>query len=168
MTPATVTGVTDRDGNVLEQWHPEAHTALRADTAFIMTQLMHGVIEEGTGSKAKTLNWNLGGKTGTTDDYTDAWFIGFDRDITLGVWVGFDQKKPIGEHATGAVAALPLWMNIMKTWIERQRKLIGDPLPFERPGNVVLISTPTGPEYFIVGTEPAKLESQKSEVKGQK
>jgi penicillin-binding protein 1A len=75
MTPVTVLGVTDRDGNVLEQVRPEAHNALRADTAFIMTELMHGVIENGTGRAAKSLNWNLGGKTGTTDDYTDAWFI---------------------------------------------------------------------------------------------
>jgi len=157
MSPVTVLGVTDRDGNVLEQYRPEAHNALRADTAFIMTQLMHGVIEDGTGRAARALNWNLGGKTGTTDDYTDAWFIGFDRDITLGVWIGFDQKKPImASNGTGAVIALPVWQEIMKTWVERRRKELTTPPEFERPGNVILVSTPTGPEYFIVGTEPGK------------
>jgi penicillin-binding protein 1A len=156
MSPVTVLGVTDRDGNVLEQYRPEAHNALRADTAFIMTELMHGVIEEGTGKNARTLNWNLGGKTGTTDDYTDAWFIGFDRDITLGVWIGFDQKKPIqASNGTGAVIALPVWQEIMKTWVERRRKELGQPPEFERPGNVVIVSTANGPEYFIVGTEPS-------------
>ena len=67
------------------------------------------------------LNWPLGGKTGTTDDYTDAWFIGFDPDITIGVWIGFDQKKPIGDKQTGTPVALPIWMEIMKSWVERRR-----------------------------------------------
>lgn len=155
MTPVTVTAVTDRDGNVLEQYRPEAHNALRADTAFIMTELMHGVIEEGTGKAARALNWNLGGKTGTTDDFTDAWFIGFDRDITLGVWIGFDQKKTIAANGQAAVIALPVWQEIMKTWVERRRQELGQAPEFERPGNVVIVNTANGPEYFIVGTEPA-------------
>ena len=156
MSPVTVLGVTDRDGNVLEQWRPDAHNALRADTAFVMTEIMHGVIENGTAKAAKALDWNLGGKTGTTDDYADAWFIGFDRDITIGVWIGYDQKKPIGPNAGGAVVALPLWQDIMKTWVDRRRKELPGPPEFERPGNVIIVSTPAGPEYFIVGTEPGK------------
>ena len=83
-----------------------------ADTAFVMTSLLRGVVEHGTAVKAMALNWPVAGKTGTTDDFSDAWFIGFDPDITLGVWVGYDQKKPLGSGMTGAEAALPIWILI--------------------------------------------------------
>jgi penicillin-binding protein 1A len=155
MAPVTVMSVSDREGNILEQYRPEPHDAIRADTAFIMTQLLHGVIENGTAVSAKDLDWPLGGKTGTTDDYTDAWFIGFDPDITIGVWVGFDQKKIIADRATGTTVALPLWKDIMKTWVVRRRAELPEPPQFVKPGNVILVNLPTGPEYFIVGTEPA-------------
>jgi penicillin-binding protein 1A len=156
MAPATVLSVTDREGNILEQFRPEPHDALRANTAFIMTELLHGVVENGTAASAKDLNWTLGGKTGTTDDYTDAWFIGFDPDITIGVWVGFDQKKVIADRATGTTVALPLWKDIMKVWVDRRRKELGEPPQFNRPANVIIVNLPTGPEFFIVGTEPGK------------
>jgi len=154
MAPLGVLEVTDRDGNTLEQHRPEPHEALRADTAYIITNLMHGVIQHGTGSGAGVLNWPLGGKTGTTDDYTDAWFVGFDPDITLGVWVGFDQKKPIGEGQTGTVAALPIWIDIMRTWVDRRRDELAEPPDFSRPGNIVVVDTEYGPEVYIAGTEP--------------
>ena len=94
----------------------------------IVTELLHGVVQHGTGANADTaaLNWPLGGKTGTTDDYTDAWFIGFDPDITIGVWLGFDQKKTIGDNATGTTAALPIWTSIMKAWVDRRRQELPD------------------------------------------
>ena len=82
-----------------------------------MTNLLRGVVQRGTAARAAALNWPVGGKTGTTDDYTDAWFIGFDPDITIGVWIGLDQKKPIGRNMTGSEAALPVWIDIMKAWI---------------------------------------------------
>jgi penicillin-binding protein 1A len=154
MAPLLLTDVVDRDGNTLEQHRAEPHEAIRADTAYIMTNLLEGVIEHGTGAEASQLNWPLGGKTGTTDDYTDAWFVGFDPDITLGVWVGFDQKRPIGHNQTGAVAALPIWEDIMRTWVARRRAALPSPPSFERPGNVVTVPTDKGPEVFIAGTEP--------------
>ena len=156
MSPASVLSVSDREGNILEQYRPEPHDAIRADTAFIMTELLHGVIENGTGAAAKELKWTLGGKTGTTDDYTDAWFVGFDPDITIGVWIGFDQKKVIADKATGTTVALPLWKDIMKVWVDRRRKELGEAPDFTRPPNVIVVNLPTGPEYFIVGTEPGK------------
>ena len=156
MTPVTVMSVSDREGTILEQYRPEPHDALRADTAFIITELLHGVVENGTGVAAKELKWTLGGKTGTTDDYTDAWFVGFDPDITIGVWIGFDQKKVIADKATGTTIALPLWKDIMKVWVDRRRKEIGEPPEFTRPANVIIVNLPTGPEFFIVGTEPGK------------
>jgi penicillin-binding protein 1A len=153
MTPLPVLSVVDRDGNILEEHRAAPHEALRADTAYVMTSLLAGVVQNGTAASARSLEWPLGGKTGTTDDYTDAWFIGFDPDITVGVWVGYDQKKPIGPNQTGTAAALPIWRDVMAGWIERRRKIVEAPT-FERPSNVVITSTPRGPEAFIVGTEP--------------
>lgn len=79
-----------------------------------MKVLLKAVVEEGTATAAKVLNRPLFGKTGTTNDYTDAWFIGFDERIVLGVWVGRDDHKPIGPKETGARAALPIWIEVMK------------------------------------------------------
>jgi penicillin-binding protein 1A len=155
MTPQSLRQVVDKDGTVLEDVRPEAHDVIRADAAYVMTYLMQGVVQHGTGRPAAAAipNWPLGGKTGTTDDYTDAWFIGFDPDITIGVWVGFDQKKPIGEGQTGTAAALPIWIDVMKSWVDRRRGLPQAP-EFTRPGSVVLVATANGTEAFIAGTEP--------------
>ncbi len=154
VAPLSILSVVGRDGTVLEQQHPQPSEALRADTAYIVTDLLEGVIREGTGGAASRLDWPLGGKTGTTDDYTDAWFVGFDPDITVGVWVGFDQKRSIGANETGAAAALPIWQNIMASWIRRQRVARADRPVFERPGNIVTVMTDHGPDVFVAGTEP--------------
>ncbi len=155
MSPLTTLEVLGRDGNMLEQHRSEPHEAIRADTAYIVTTLLEGVVKHGTAAAAGSIQWPLAGKTGTTDDYTDAWFVGFDPDITVGVWVGFDKKRPIGVNETGAAAALPIWEDIMKSWIAR-RRAAGTPAPtFQVPGNIVMVDTPSGPESFIAGTEPA-------------
>jgi len=154
VAPMTILQVTDRDGNVLEEHRPETHEALRADTAYVMTHLLQGAVQHGTGAKAQVLNWPVGGKTGTTDDYTDAWFIGFDPDITLGVWVGHDQKLPIGPEQTGTAAALPVWIDVMRPWVERRRAELTGPPTYERPNNVIMVMTSKGLEAFIAGTEP--------------
>jgi penicillin-binding protein 1A len=154
MTPLFTLQVTDREGNTLEQHRAQPHEAIRADTAYIVTHLLEGVVKHGTAASANRLNWPLAGKTGTTDDYTDAWFVGFDPDITVGVWVGYDQKRPIGGSQSGTVAALPIWIDIMESWIVRRRNELPEPPEFVRPGNVVIADTAYGPEAFIVGTEP--------------
>jgi penicillin-binding protein 1A len=162
MQPYAVLKVTDRAGNVLEENRPEPKDAIRADTAYVVTNLLRGVVQRGTAAKAASLNWPVGGKTGTTDDYTDAWFIGFDPDITVGVWIGLDQKRPIGHNMTGAEAALPIWMDVMKAWIADRK----EPPKFEPPGNIVFVSVDKGgvsaaegtpgaiSEAFIAGTQP--------------
>jgi penicillin-binding protein 1A len=156
MTPYSIINITDRDGNIIEENRPRAHEAIRADTAFVMTNLLRGVVQRGTAGRAAALNWPLAGKTGTVDDYTDAWFVGFDPTITVGVWVGYDEKKPIGPNQTGAAAALPIWMDVMRTHIEQSgdRK---NPPQFEAPGNIVFVTlADTGiTEAFINGTQPA-------------
>ena len=166
MRPYPILKVSDRDGNVLEENRPEAKEAIRADTAFVMTNLLRGVVQRGTAEKAAALNWPVGGKTGTTDDYTDAWFIGFDPDLTIGVWVGLDQKKPIGSNQTGAEAALPIWIDIMKAWIGDRK----EPPAFPPPGNIVFVTVDKGSgnpeiagapgaisEAFIAGTQPGSI-----------
>jgi len=154
LQPYSVVTIADRDANVLDEHRPEPHEALRADTAFVMTNLLRGVVQHGTANAAAALDWPLAGKTGTMDEYTDAWFIGFDPDITVGVWVGYDEKKPLGSGETGAAAALPIWMDFMKVYIQRH----GDhqnPPKFEAPGNIVFVTLDSGnTEAFINGTQP--------------
>jgi penicillin-binding protein 1A len=157
MTPYSVTSITDREGNILEQNRPQAHESIRADTAYVMTNLLRGVIQRGTGAQAASLDWPLAGKTGTVDDYTDTWFIGFDPNITVGVWVGYDEKRPIGGASngeTGATAALPIWMDFMRVYIDKR----GDrenPPRFDAPGNIAFVTLDSGiTEAFINGTQP--------------
>jgi penicillin-binding protein 1A len=166
MTPYSILKVSDREGNVLEENRPESHDAIRADTAFVMTNLLRGVIQHGTGAQAAALKWPLGGKTGTTDDNSDAWFLGFDPDMTVGVWVGHDERKTLGPSETGAVAALPIWIEFMQAYLAGKDR--DTPPQFARPSNIVFLTmdgSRTGPssgaseirdvgEAFISGTEP--------------
>jgi penicillin-binding protein 1A len=166
MQPYSVMKVVERDGTLLEERRPIAKEGVRADTAFIMVNLLRGVVERGTAAKAASLDWPLAGKTGTVDDFTDAWFVGFDPNITVGVWVGFDLKKPLGPSETGAAAALPIWTSFMKAYIDRYGDRKNPPV-FEAPGNIVFMSvdratgTPVDPaapgaitEAYIAGTQP--------------
>jgi penicillin-binding protein 1A len=168
MEPYFEESINDRDGSLLEERRPQPKDAIRADTAFVLTNLMQGVVQHGTAAAANALDWPLAGKTGTVDDNTDAWFVGFDPNITVGVWIGNDEKKPIGYNETGTTAALPMWMDFMKVYIE----LYGDrqnPPKFEPPGNIIFmpVNRNTGEpassdsdsvvnEAFISGTQPIK------------
>jgi penicillin-binding protein 1A len=139
LQPIFIKQVMDRDGEVLEENHPwpleanvgrQVGTIVEEDlktghegvcpqviseqTAYIMTSLLEGVVQEGTGWRAKALGRPCGGKTGTTNEYTDAWFVGYTPDLIAGVWVGFDEKKPLGRFETGARAASPIWVSYMQ------------------------------------------------------
>ncbi len=113
--PRYIRKVTDYEGHVLEEDFPDAKDVVGSRTARTMVSLLEGVVQHGTGSAARKLNHPLAGKTGTTNDYTDAWFIGFSPSITCGVWMGFDEKKPLGSNETGGQAALPIWIDFMRT-----------------------------------------------------
>ena len=156
MAPYGVMSIADREGNICSRrTGPSRTRRMRADTAFVMTNLLRGVVQRGTAQAAAALDWPLAGKTGTMDEYTDAWFIGFDPNITVGVWVGYDEKKPLGNGETGAAAALPIWMDFMKVYIDKRgdRK---NPPQFEAPGNIVFVTLDSGvTEAFINGTQPA-------------
>jgi len=162
MKPYTITRITDRDGNVIEEARPGARDAIRADTAYLMTSLLKGVIERGTAVRARSLKRPIAGKTGTTNDFTDAWFLGYEPALAAGVWVGYDDKrKTLGDHEEGAKAALPMWMDF---WARVMKdKPVQD---FPIPGNIVFLpvdvegrlAEPGAPgaymEAFIAGTEP--------------
>jgi penicillin-binding protein 1A len=155
MVPYSIVSVSDREGNLLQENRPDPRETVRADTAFVMTNLLRGVVQRGTAAAAASLDWPLGGKTGTVDDYTDAWFVGFDPNITVGVWVGYDEKKPIGNGETGATAALPIWMDFMRAYLDK-RVDRNNPPHFEAPGNIVFVTLDSGiNEAFISGTQPA-------------
>jgi penicillin-binding protein 1A len=155
MAPYSVVSVSDREGNLLQENRSQPREAVRADTAYVMTNLLRGVVQRGTAAAAASLDWPLAGKTGTVDDYTDAWFVGFDPNITVGVWVGYDEKKPIGNGETGATAALPIWMDFMRAYIDARADR-SNPPDFEAPGNIVFVTLDSGiNEAFISGTQPA-------------
>ena len=123
ITPRYITKVTDYEGRTLEENFPDVRDVVSARTARTMTAMLREVVLHGTGIAASTLKYPLAGKTGTTNNFTDAWFVGFSPSITCGVWVGYDEKKFLGARETGARAALPIWMDFMKRrWPEKTRE----------------------------------------------
>jgi penicillin-binding protein 1A len=173
--PYFITRIEDREGNVLEEARVEAENVISPQIAYQMVSLMEGVIQRGTGQAAKILGIPLGGKTGTTSDYTDAWFIGFSPSLCAGVWIGNEEKVTIGDRQSGAVAALPAWMEFFKRIIDDETKKAEaegrEPHfeDFEVPPNITFVevdwktgylATPACMwpirETFIAGTEPLR------------
>jgi penicillin-binding protein 1A len=155
MDPYQIVRVSDREGNALEENRPQPSAAIRADTAYVMTNLLEGVAQRGTAARVAALKWPIGGKTGTTDDFTDAWFIGFDPEITIGVWVGYDRKRSLGQGQSGGVVALPIWADVMTARIAARTAEGEPPAAFPAPGNIIFTTTEAGErEAFIAGTEP--------------
>ena len=113
ITPRYITRVTDYEGRVLEEDFPDVKDVVSERTARIMTSMLREVVLHGTGIAASRMPFPVAGKTGTTNDFTDAWFVGFSPTMSCGVWVGYDEKKSLGAKETGAHAALPIWMNFM-------------------------------------------------------
>jgi penicillin-binding protein 1A len=128
ITPRYITKVTDYEGRVLEEDFPDVKDVVPSRTARIMTSMLKEVVQHGTGVAAASLKLPLAGKTGTTNDFTDAWFVGFSPSMTCGVWVGYDEKKSLGAKETGARAALPIWMDFMKNALAGK-----DPGEFQPP-----------------------------------
>jgi penicillin-binding protein 1A len=135
---------------------------ISSETSYIMTNLMESVVSSGTGQRARALGRPVAGKTGTTNDMKDAWFVGYVPQLVAGVWVGYDQEKSLGAGGSGGQAAAPIWTDFMK------RAMAGKPvLDFVPPPNITfaLINPRTGRlarqgsegsvmECFITGTEP--------------
>ncbi|MGB0064179.1 MAG: penicillin-binding transpeptidase domain-containing protein, partial [Terracidiphilus sp.] len=117
VAPRLIRKVSNADGITLWQETPAVKEVIDQKTARTMMTLLRGVTAHGTGAAAAKLNHPLGGKTGTTSDFTDAWFLGFSPSVTCGVWVGFDSRESLGEKETGAVTALPIWIDFMRVAI---------------------------------------------------
>ncbi len=111
--PYFIRRIDDYDHVKKEESIPQTHKVVEPDIAEMMLGLLQGVCQSGTAAAAKSLGRPVGGKTGTTNDFTDAWFIGFTPSITAAVWIGFDTKKSLGDRESGAQAALPIWINFM-------------------------------------------------------
>lgn len=142
--PRFIRKVSDADGITLWQDTPTVQEVIKQDTARTMMTLLREVTAHGTGQAAAQLNHPLGGKTGTTSDYTDAWFLGFSPSITCGVWVGFDSRESLGEKETGAKAALPIWMTVMRAAIvgKENEQFLGDQNPTQLPNQKTLAPPP--------------------------
>ncbi len=120
VTPVFITKIVDREGQILEQNTPDPVPVIEKDTAFIMTHLLQGVVEQGTGRRVRALKRPVAGKTGTTDNLNDAWFVGYTPDYVTAVWVGFDKEKTLGASETGASAASPIWLAFMQGILENK------------------------------------------------
>lgn len=112
--PVSILSITDSAGRVLYTNDAMPEQVIKPETAYLITYLLEGVIDHGTGWKAQELNRPASGKTGTTNDFRDAWFVGYTPSLVAGVWVGYDDQSSIGRRETGARAALPIWLEFMK------------------------------------------------------
>jgi len=160
--PYAVAAVQDAAGSLLEHNLFEPRQVISKETAYMITNMLEDVIQQGTGIQARVIERPVAGKTGTTNDFTDAWFIGYTPNLVAGVWVGFDDLRTLGETESGAHAALPIWIDFM------QQALQSLPVePFEIPEGVtyVKVDPATGllaaeqeeqgtVEIFAKGTEP--------------
>ncbi len=135
VTPRLIRKVSNADGITLWEEPSKVDEVISQQTARTMMTLLRAVTARGTGAAASQLNHPVGGKTGTTSDYTDAWFLGFSPSVTCGVWVGFDSRESLGEKETGARAALPIWMTFMKEAIAGKvnEEFLGDPDDAKKP-----------------------------------
>ena len=129
--PYGVTAIADASGQILWKHTRQKKVAMPRDAAAIMTDMLTGVIREGTGRRARTLGRSVAGKTGTTNDYRDALFIGFSPTLTAGVWVGRDDGGPLGQGETGARAALPIWIDFFRAVFQDDSVTY-----FDRPDNI--------------------------------
>lgn len=164
LEPYAISTVQDASGQTLEQHLFEPRQVVSKETAYLITNMLEDVIQKGTGQRAKSIERPVAGKTGTTNDYTDAWFIGYTPNLVVGVWVGFDDLRSLGETESGAHAALPIWIEFMTKALEQLPVV-----PFEIPDEIlfVRVDPETGllasdqsdqgtVEIFTKGTEPTE------------
>ncbi|MCB0358111.1 MAG: PBP1A family penicillin-binding protein [Bdellovibrionales bacterium] len=160
--PLVITKISDRDGTVIAENRPSQQQVISPDSAFIMANMMKGVVERGTAQVIKQLGRPVAGKTGTTNEQMDAWFIGYTPEWVAGAWVGFDVKRTIGRYETGGKAAAPIFLYFMQSFLEDKPALDFDipdgviPVPINlATGSLVDADAPGAfTEYFKIGTEP--------------
>ena len=171
--PVFITKIVDRNGETLEDNQPSFTEAIAPETAAVMTDLLQAVVQEGTGWRVKALKRPVAGKTGTTNDLRDAWFLGFTPSVVTGVWVGYDDRGPMGKGETGSRAASPIFLYFMQDILEGTPKE-----PFQHPEGVVvakidaktgLLASPfsekTCFQVFKKGTEPTDYSPKPDQAK---
>ncbi len=172
--PVFVTKIVGRDGVVLEEAGIQREKVIENSTAYLMTSMLESVVQEGTGKRVSALNRPVAGKTGTTNDLYDAWFMGYTPDYVTGVWVGFDTEATLGNGETGGKAASPIWLDFMTNVLKD--KTVRD---FDAPEGVVFakIDSETGLlpvsgskntyfEVFKEGTSPTRYTSKPETLSG--
>ena len=147
--PYAILFVKDNAGTVLEQAEPQALQVISKETAYLVTNMMEDVIQKGTGQAAKMIGRPIAGKTGTTDEFINAWFIGGAPNLVTGIYVGFDDRRSLGETESGAHAALPIWINFMQKALK--------PLP------VMAFTIPEGITFVKVDPATGLLEDGQEE-----
>jgi penicillin-binding protein 1A len=164
MEPVSIRYITDGQGRLIDENIPQGKDAVNPATAYVLTQMLRGAVERGTAVSAKTLGRPIAGKTGTTNDFSNAWFVGYTPTLAAGVWVGHDRVRSLGPDETGAKAALPIWIALMREVLK------GHPAEdFTPPENVALarvdmltgfLANPSCPRpvimAFVAGTEPTQ------------
>lgn len=171
--PYFIRRIEDRNGTVIEQHEEEPERVMPEDSAFLLNNILRAVVKEGTGRKVNHLGVPAAGKTGTTNDFMDAWFIGYASDLVTGVWVGKDREVMMGKNETGSRAAAPIWLKYMKDAVGS-----GPKVPITPPKNIVYVkidrksgklatpeSTDTVFETFKEGSQPTEYAEPPKPVK---
>jgi len=148
--PYAILFVKDNAGKVIEQAEPQALPVISQETAYLITNMMEDVIQKGTGQAAKVIGRPIAGKTGTTDEFINAWFIGGAPNLVAGIYVGFDDRRSLGETESGAHAALPIWINFMREALK--------PLP------VMAFTIPEGVTFVKVDPATGLLEGEEGQL----
>lgn len=174
VNPFYITKILDQYGNIVQENFPDRKQTVEPDTAYIMNYLLQGVVKYGSGWRARYLKAPIGGKTGTTNNYTDAWFIGYTPTLTVGVWVGYSIQKSLGEGETGSRAAAPIFVSFFEKYLEKYPETHN----FRIPSGVIMvkIDRKTGKlfspiclypfnEAFLKGTEPVEYCSEEDHLK---
>ena len=126
--PRFIIRITDSQGNLIDENMPKTEQVISPETAYLITSMLQSVIDHGTGRRAKDLGRPAAGKTGTTNDMNDAWFIGYTPQLLAGVWVGFDEKRTLGKGETGGHVAAPIWERFMERAVEDE-PILDFPVP---------------------------------------
>ena len=172
MTPIGVKYIIDSEGNIIENNEPEGRRVINPQTAFLATSMLEDVVKKGTGRRAKAIKGSVAGKTGTTNEYRDAWFVGYTGELVAGVWVGFDNMLTLGEEETGSKAAAPIWVSFMDKALSSSYPFRDESLQFNIPDGIVtaVIDPLTGllatnetekmVEFFREGSVPVEYSTE--------
>ncbi len=162
--PHYIRRVTQADGVPLDAVAPTVNEVISVETARTMMTFLKAVTTYGTGAAAAKLNHPFGGKTGTTNDYTDAWFVGFSPSVTCGTWIGFDDRQTLGPKETGAQAALPMWIDFMKAAIAGKDNEAFPTAGAPKKVLAVPVTAPVTPEIKVEDVDPDAPAETKPEV----